>query len=467
MNAIIKMKTNFWLYTIRNAPRAFLLCGWITVAGLAPPVLSQNYSTPFTFTTIAGKAGSSGFADGTNSEARFAGPYALTLDSAGNLYGVDYDANTLRKATPVGTNWVVTTLAGKAGSSGFADGTNSEARFHGPAYLAMDRASNIYVGDFLNNTVRKVTPVGTNWVVTTLAGLAGHSGSADGTNSAARFNGPGGVALDGAGSVYVAEFNSHTIRKVTPVGTNWVVTTVAGKAGANGSADGTGSAARFYYPADVAIDSAGSIYVADDYNCAIRKLTAIGPSWVVTTLAGKAGDWRSVDGTNTAARFDGPNSVSVDSLGNAYVADSDSQTIRKLTPVGTNWVVTTVAGKAGAVGTIDGTGSAARFNFGSIGGTVVVDSAGNLYVPDYGNHTIRKGSPPLVMTSGPGFGFNRGQFDFTLTGPSGQSVVVESSTDLVNWLPLWTNNLTFPATLTFSDSLSGVDPNRFYRAFAR
>ena len=99
---------------------------------------------------------------------------------------------------------------------------------------------------------------------------------------------------------------------------------------------------------------------------------------------------------------------------------------------------------------------------------MVVDSAGNLYVPDFGNYTIRKGYPPLVMTSsGSGFGFNGGQFGFTLTGPSGQSVVVESSSDLLNWLPLWTNTLTFPAPLTFSDPQSGVYSNRFYRAFTK
>jgi hypothetical protein len=132
--------------------------------------------------------------------------------------------------------------------------------------------------------------------------------------------------------------------------------------------------------------------------------------------------------------------------------------------------VTTLAGKAGVAGFADGTGSAARFSFNTLirntgGGYVVVDSAGNLYVPDYGNYTIRRGYPPLVITSsGQGYG---GQFGFTLTGPSGQLVVVESSTDLVNWLPLWTNALTFPAALTFGDPQSGVYSNRFYRAFTK
>ena len=176
--------------------------------------------------------------------------------------------------TPAG---VVTTLAGLAGSQGSADGTGSAARFAWPIGVAVDSTGNVYVADNGNDTIRKVTPAG---VVTTLAGLAGSSGSADGTGSAARFYGPSGVAVDSAGNVYVADTGNYTIRKVTPAG---VVTTLAGLAGTEGSADGTGSAARFSYPSGVAVDSAGNVYVADTGNNTIRKVT---PAGVVTTLAG-------------------------------------------------------------------------------------------------------------------------------------------------------------------------------------
>lgn len=119
MNAMRKMKARFSRPTTRHPlKRDSLLCGWILAAGLPMPVLSQIYSTPYTFTTIAGKVGSSGTADGTNSGARFSGLYALALDSAGSFYGVEFAANTVRKVTPVGTNWVVTTLAGKADVAG-------------------------------------------------------------------------------------------------------------------------------------------------------------------------------------------------------------------------------------------------------------------------------------------------------------------------------------------------------------
>ena len=311
-------------------------------------------------TTLAGLAGNNtGSADGTGSAARFNGPAGMAVDTNGNVYVADSGNNTIRKVTPSG---VVTTLAGLAGSAGSADGTNSAARFNGPYGVAVDSAGNVYVADTYNDTIRKVTPVGTNWVVTTLAGLAGSSGSADGTNSAARFNYPAGVAVDSAGNLYVADYNNDTIRKVTPVGTNWVVTTLAGLAGNSGSADGTNSAARFNYPEGVAVDSAGNVYVADVYNDTIRKVTPVGTNWVVTTLAGLAGSIGSADGTNSAARFAYPVGVAVDSAGNIYVADNGNYTIRKVTPVGTNWVVTTLAGLAGYIAEIDGTGSAARFN---------------------------------------------------------------------------------------------------------
>src|SRR5439155_1103724 len=147
-----------------------------------------------------------------------------------------------------------------------------------------DSSGNVYVVDYGNHTIRKITPAG---VVTTLAGLAGNSGSADGTGSAARFNSPSGVATDSSGNVYVADILNSTIRKITPAG---VVTTLAGLAGNTGSADGTGSAAFSYTTLFRSTDSSGNVYVADNCNHTIRKIT---PAGVVTTLAGLAGTYGS------------------------------------------------------------------------------------------------------------------------------------------------------------------------------
>ena len=150
----------------------------------------------------------------------------------------------------------MTTLAGTAGSSGSADGTGAAARFSCPYGVAVDGAGNVFVADAYNSTIRKITSAG---VVTTLAGTAGSSGSADGTGAAARFSSPYGVAVDGAGYVFVADTWNSIIRKITPAG---VVTTLAG-VGSSGSADGTGAAARFSYPVGVAVDGAGNVFVAD------------------------------------------------------------------------------------------------------------------------------------------------------------------------------------------------------------
>src|SRR5207245_1130651 len=267
----------------------------------------------------------------------------VAVDGAGNIYVADSGNYTIRKVTSCG---IVSTLAGLAGSIGSADGTGSDARFDFPVGVAVDSAGNVYVGDSGNHTIRKITPSG---VVSTLAGVAGSSGSVDGASSAARFYQPAGTAVDTTGNVYVADSGNYTIRKITPSG---VVSTLAGVAGSSGSADGTGSAARFYNPRGVAVDSAGNVYVADTQNYTIRKIT---PAAVVSTLAGLAGSSGSVDGTGSAARFYNPIGVAVDSAGNVYVADALNHTIRKITPAG---VVSTMAGLARNIGSVDGMGSA-------------------------------------------------------------------------------------------------------------
>jgi len=307
-------------------------------------------------TTLAGAAGSSGWADGTGAAARFIEPYGVAVDTAGNVYVADSLFHTIRKITATG---VVTTLAGN-GTFGSADGTGAAASFKNPHGVAVDTAGNVYVADRSNHTIRKITPAG---VVTTLAGTAGSSDWADGTGAAARFNNPSGVAVDTAGNVYVADTETFTIRKITSAG---VVTTLAGTVNTPGSADGTGTAASFNIPDGVAVDTVGNVYVADTGNSTIRKITAAG---VVTTLA--------------ASSFNSPYGVAVDTAGNVYVAETGNHTIRKITSAG---VVTTLAGN-GVFGSADGTGTAASFNY-PFG--VAVDTAGNVYVADTGNYTIRK-----------------------------------------------------------------------------
>ncbi len=171
---------------------------------------------------------------------------------------------------------------------------------------------------------------------TNFAGLPGAGGaSVDGLKAAARFNGLTGVAVDNTGNLYVADEQNQTIRKVTPAG---AVTTLVGSPGSIGSADGSGPNALFYYPQGVAVDSAGNVYVADTWNSTIREVS---PAGLVTTLAGSPGASGSADGTGNGARFNRPEAVTVDSAGNLYVADYLNDTIRKITPSGASWVVST------------------------------------------------------------------------------------------------------------------------------
>jgi sugar lactone lactonase YvrE len=300
---------------------------------------SGGGSLPFGLELLAGDIGSAGNVDGTGADARFVFPIGVATDSTGNVYVADSMNYTIRRITPAG---VVTTPAGTAGVSGSTDGTGAAARFDMPVGVAVDSSGNVYVADEAGSTIRKIIPVG---VVTTLAGTAHMRGSADGSGAAARFDAPYSEAVDSAGNVYVADSVNFTIRKITPAGG---VTTLAGTAGMNGSADGTGAAARFRLPSGVAVDGAGNVYVADTNNSTIRKVTAAG---VVTTLAGSAQMAGSADGTGAAARFNFPIGVAADGAGNVYVADTNNSAIRKVTPTG---IVTTIAGTAGMAGIVLG-----------------------------------------------------------------------------------------------------------------
>ena len=367
----------------------------------------------YAYGTLAGYPGGTGITDGTNYAARFNNPYGVAVDSAGNIYVADTYSCTIRKVSPSGTNWVTTTIAGLANGASWADGTNGAARFNLPYSVASDRAGNLYVADYGNHVIRKVTPVGTNWVASTLAGSSSIGGTADGTNGNARFGSPYDVKVDRAGTLYVTDAFNNTIRKVAPSGTNWVVTTLAGSvSGDCGSTDGTNRTATFCAPGGLAVDGATNLYVADAGNNTIRKIRPVGTNWVVTTLAGLALNSGSADGTNSSARFNAAAGVTVDNATNLYVADTGNSTIRKIVPVGTNWVTSTIGGVVGTYAFKDGTNSSAWFSFPA---GVVVDSAGLLYLADRGNSVVRLGVPSL--TNAPTLRFAHSTSQLVLSWP--------------------------------------------------
>lgn len=302
-----------------------------------------------------------------------------------------------------------TTIAGLAETPGSADGTNSAARFRRPRGLAVDYTGNVFVVDTDNSAIRKITPLGTNWVTTTIAGLPGSPGNADGTNSDARFNFCGGLAVDpDRGTIFVADTLNQTIRMITPLGTNWVVSTIAGQAGSAGRNDGTNSAARFYNPSGIAfgLDSGRhDVFVADTANSTVRMVTRWGTNWLVSTLAGLAGSSGSADGTNSAVRFQLPSGLAAVSASFGvqpsfhafvFVADTGNSTLREFDFDGPYlndlFIVGTLAGFPGKVGSDDGMNKTATFD--SPAGVAANDMTPGIFVADWLNNTIRRLTAP-------------------------------------------------------------------------
>ena len=278
----------------------------------------------------------------------YSDPTGVAVDSAGNIYVADKLRYVLYKVTPDGhqTVWV-----GKVASYGTVDGVGNAARLEGPEQMAFDSHDNLYFGDGLfGSTVRMVTP---DRVVTTLAGSHTERGSADGTGGEARFSVVASLVLDRNGNIYIAdEGNNNTIRRMTPA---LVVTTIAGLAGSPGYADGIGSAARFNQPRGLAIGRGGFIYVADSNNRVIRRVT---PAGATATVAGQPGVPGSTDGNGTSALFNLPLGMAFDQFNNLYIADAGSHTVRK---IDRHRNVTTLAGSPGQIGFVDGVGADARF----------------------------------------------------------------------------------------------------------
>jgi DNA-binding beta-propeller fold protein YncE len=282
-------------------------------------------------TDLAGKPGCLGITEGIGSNALFAIPRGIAADQEGNLFVAD--SCIIRKVTPDGR---VELWAGQVGKPGSADGFATEAQFDLPSGLAVDEADNLYIAD--RYTMRRITP---DCWVSTIAGTEGHAGNEDGAIRHARFSDrEKGIAVDAAGDVYVADTFNHVIRKIAR---NGVTATLAGS-GKPGSADGTGNKASFYKPSGVAVDHAGNVYVADTGNHTIRKIT---PAGDVTTLAGRAGYRGEADGLATNALFSEPQGIAVDvATGNIYVVDTGNGRIREITPAGR---VTSLQGVLGQV----------------------------------------------------------------------------------------------------------------------
>jgi sugar lactone lactonase YvrE len=330
-----------------------------------------------TVSTFAGSTSAAGFANGSGSLARFNIPRGAILDGDGNLLVADTDNHILRKITPDGA---VSTFAGSPGVAGSTEGAAlSAALFNYPSAIAVDSTGNVYVADTLNHTIRKITSSGT---VSTLAGATGQAGFVNATGPAARFNYPGNLTIDSAGNLYVTESGGDTIRKVTSGGT---VSTYAGVPGVSQAVDGTASLARFNTVRGIVASNSGILHVLDaeypDY-----LLRSVGLSGEVTTVAGQRGWPFADDGVGLDASFGYPSAIAIDASGALYVGDTN--TIRR---IATDYTVTTIAGSQRLVGSTDGSGPFARFRF--ISALAITDD-GRIVVVD--ENTARIGVPSLT-----------------------------------------------------------------------
>ena len=339
--------------------------------------------TPGIITTVAGN-GTAGYTGdgGIATSAEINAVFRQAVDSAGNIYIAEYGNNRIRKIAAA--TGIITTVAGN-GTAGFLGdgGLATSAELHGPQGVSVDSAGNLHIADYLNSRIRKVNAA--TGVITTVAGNGSGVYSGDGGPAiSAGFAAPGEVIVDGAGNLYITDYNGCRIRKVA-AGTG-IITTVAGNGTVGYSGDGgPATSAEFHYPGGVGIDSAGNLYIADQYNNRIRKVSAT--TSIITTVAGNGTQGYSGDGgPATSAALYYPGTIAIDSADNVYFSDQFNNRIRKIDAK--TQVITTLAGTGPSAYSGDGGAATSAKLGGPLG--ISLDSAGNLYIADFGNNRIRK-----------------------------------------------------------------------------
>jgi len=353
----------------------------LTCSGSIPAKTFPGDSIPFEgAATAVGCTGSTSFqwtfGDGTSSKLQSGThayenpglyPVAMSVSITGAATCTRTGSISVSYHPRSGDDVTVSTIAGAAGATGTADGPAAFARFSDINGLAIDAVGNIFVADF-SNTIRKIS---TSGVVTTVAGQATSGDFADGIGTKARFHSPHGMGFDSSGNLFVSDEFNCMVRRISPSGQ---VSTFAGSPNSCGSKDGWNTDARFLWPAGLVVGSNGFVYVADSGNHTIR---VVSPDGKVMTLAGQAGIEGSADGSAFVARFHNPTGLALDAGGNLYVTEGSASRVRKITPDGN---VSTV---------LDMSGSRYGEWASQLNG-VTVDSSGTLYVVDWARNVVLK-----------------------------------------------------------------------------
>ena len=343
-------------------------------------------------TTFAGTgtAGNSGDGgDATSAQLNI--PTGVSVDISGNVYIADPDNHKIRMVNSAGT---ITTFAGTGVQGNSGDGgAATSAQLYNPIAVSVDIYGNVYIADYGNHKIRMVSSTG---IITTIAGTGtvGNSGDGGAATSAQLYY-PTGVSVDISGNVYIADQYNHKIRKVTSAG---IITTLAGTGTAGYNGDGNAAtSAQLNYPMAVSVDVSGNVYIAEGGNNKIRMVTSSG---IITTIAGTGTIGSSGDGgAATSAQLNGPAGVSVDISGNVYIADGNNNKIRKVTSAG---IITTLAGTGTAGYNGDGNAAtSAQLNYPM---AVSVDVSGNVYIAEGGNNKIRMVTSSGIITTIAGTG---------------------------------------------------------------
>ncbi|MEU5667420.1 RICIN domain-containing protein [Streptomyces longwoodensis] len=328
--------------------------------------------------TVAGTgvAGSTGDNDSARA-AQLNRPYGVAVDSTGTVYVCEFSGHRVRRIT---TDGKITNVAG-TGRAGFSgdNGPAASAQLNSPREVAVDSAGAVYIADAGNHRVRKITPDGT---ISTVAGTgAAGFGGDGGPATAARLNGPFGVAVDSTDTLYLSDYYNHRVRKVTPDGT--ISTVVGNGTGAYKGDGGPAAAAQLNGPHAVMTDGSGNLFIADYSNQRVRKVSADG---TVSTVAGTGAAGFSGDGgPATSAKLSGPTGLAMDSSGDLFVADYGNHRVRKVSADGT---ISTVAGTGAAGFSGDGGLPASTQLNNPI--ALTVDCVDTLYIADFANNRVRK-----------------------------------------------------------------------------